>query len=210
MVRVGWSLAVYNVGIFTASTGGEYTRRFDVLRGADGGSGKGRHQALLDTALLARPHTDQPGRVTVSRTLTFSCGGVIHTIHLLGREGTGSEPPILTFWEDSLFPELKKSVPLTSLSRVLYNSATGVGLYQQGIEAQFSTGDMIGFTQSESGMSSVVLRYIENTGETIAVDESPQSLLMLPLAGFDTSKIKKDNDRTSCNCEVWLQVIVNV
>ena len=189
----GWlikCLAVHNIGIFTASTRGEYTRRFDVLRGANGSSGEGRHQALLDTALLARPHTDQPGRVTVSPTLTFSCAGVIHTIHLLGREGTGSEPPILTFWENSLFPELKKSVPLTNLSRVLYNSATGVGLYQQRIDAQFSTGDMIGFTQSESNMSSVVLRYIENTGETIVV-ESPKSLVMLPLAAVDTSKIIK-------------------
>ena len=109
-----------------------------------------------------------------------------------------------------MFPELKKSVPLTNLSRVLYNSATGVGLYQQRIDAQFSSGDMIGFTQSESDMSSVVLRYIENTGETIVVDESPQSLVMLPLVAVDTGKMKKDDDRTSCNCVVWLQIIVSV
>ena len=113
-----------------------------------------------------------------------------------------------------MLPELKDSVPLTSLSPVLYNSATGVGLYQQRIDAQFSSGDMIGFTQSESDMSSVVLRYIENTGETIVVDESPQSLVMLPLVAVDTGKMKEDDDddyieQAVIVC-VWLQIIVSV
>ena len=93
---------------------------------------------------------------------------------------------------------------------MLYNSVTGVGLYQQRIEAQFSTGDMIGFNKSVGNASSVVLRYINNTGETI-IDNTQPSLLMLPLVAVDTSEIGMMMAITGCSCVcVSLQITESV
>ena len=62
----GWlikSLAVHNIGIFTASTRGEYTRRFDVLwRGKAPGSpghssaGKATHRSTWQSHCLSHSH----------------------------------------------------------------------------------------------------------------------------------------------------------
>ena len=152
-------------------------------------SGEGRHEFVLDTALLARSHTEQSGAVAVFPRLSFSCSGVIHRVFLVGREGEGTAAPNLTIWQSGvldLLPQLRHTLPLNDLRRVLHDSATGVGLYEQQVETQFVRGDVIGFTQSED--RSVVLRYMEGTGETLVVDEDPHYLPILPLIGLETSE----------------------
>ena len=173
-------------------TSGDYTARFDVLA-TDGG--ENRHESILSTALLARQHTEQSGAVAVFPQLNFICPGVIHRVFILGRDGSGSQAPNLTFWEiGALSPQLRHSVPLTSLHRVFHNSATGVGLYEQRIEAGFASGDMIGFSQPEASASSVVLKYQDRNGKTLLIDDPPslpREMSLFPLIAIDSSESRK-------------------
>ena len=168
---------------------GEYAVRHDVWEGSES-----RHQGLLDTALLARQHTELSGAVAVFPRLTFSCSGVIHRVFLLGREGNGSDSPNLTFWQSgALSPQLRHSVSLTDLRRVVYNSATGVGLYEQSVEAEFVSGDMIGFSETEASVSSFVLRYQDMNDRTLLIGDtiSPDERRLSPLIAIDSSKTQK-------------------
>ena len=168
----------------------EYAVRFDVLGGS---AGESRHEGLLDTALLARQHTEQPGVVAVFPQLNFSCSGVIHRVFLLAREGNGSQSPNLTFWQSgALSPQLRHSVPLTDLHRMVYNSASGVGLYEQTVEAEYISGDMIGFSQPEAGDSFIVLRYQDRNGLTLVIGDAilPEELRLFPLIAINSSETK--------------------
>ena len=165
------------------------------MLGGSSAGGESRHQGLLNTALLARQHTELSGAVAVFPELHFSCSGVIHRVYLLGREGNGSDSPNLTFWQSGvLSPQFRHSTPLTDLRRVVYNSATGVGLYETTTEAEFVSGDMIGFSQAEANASSFILKYQDMTEKTLVIDGGsfPDEHRLFPLIAIDSSKTKKD------------------
>ena len=178
----------------------EYAAINDVLSGSSGG--ESRHESLLNTALLVKQHTEHTGVHTVYPSLNFTCSGVIHKLFLLGRASGGSQAPNLTVWgrgESLWTPQLSNTVPLVTLRDVLHDSVTDIRLYEQTVEIPFFTGDMLGFSQPNASLSSVVLQYQDKSGEDILLksllDEkipfwptlyNPSS--MLPLIAIETSK----------------------
>ena len=90
-------------------------------------------------------------------------------------------------------------MPLLSLREVLHSYKNDIALYEHTIERQFDYGDMLGFYQPNASLSSVVLQYQENSGETIVINNPPDDALpfwpslnnpgsMLPLVAIESSK----------------------
>ena len=182
----------------------EYTTSFNVLSGPNGQNDDNRHDGLLNTALLVKPHAELPGFQTVFPSYNFTCSGVIHKLFLVAREGNGSQAPSFSLWEkgpnfDS--PQLKSpGFPLDNLQQILHNSETDIVLYEHRIEREFASGDMLGFLQPDANTSSIILRYQNKSGDNILVNNdlsddvipywatliNPGS--MLPLIAIETSK----------------------
>ena len=181
---------------------GEYilTTSYDELSG--GSSEVNRHDSLLNTALLVKSHTEYTGRQAVFPSLNFTCSGVIHKLLLVGRDSGGSVAPNLTLWQrgDSVFtPELNYSLPLVDLHEVVTNPETGITLFEAIVEREHFSGDMFGFSQPNSSLSSVVLQYQRKSGETILSNNLPDNPnfvwdqvtnpnSMFPLVALETSK----------------------
>ena len=181
---------------------GEYilTTSNDELSG--GSSEVNRHDSLLNTALLVKSHTEYTGRQAVFPSLNFSCSGVIHKLLLVGRVGGGAVAPNFTLWQrgQSFFtPELNYSLPLVNLREVVRNPETGIALFEAIVEREHFSGDMFGFSQPNSSLSSIVLQYQGRSGETILSNNLPDNLnfvwdlvtnpnSMFPLVALETSK----------------------
>ena len=153
---------------------GEYLVSYDVLSGAsEYGS---RHDSLLDTALLVNSHTEHSGE-DVFPSLNFLCSGVIHKLFLLGRSraGGGEEASTFTLRQQG---EVQLNFSLVDLREVLHNSETGITLYEHTIEREFFSGDIFGFTQPNTSLSSVVLQYHQF-----------RSGFIFPLVAIETSKV---------------------
>ena len=136
------------------------TTSYDELSG--GSSEVNRHDSLLNTALLVKSHTEYTGRQAVFPSLNFSCSGDIHKLLLVGRVGGGAVAPNFTLWQrgKSVFtPELSYSLPLVDLREVARNPETGMALFEAIVEREYFSGDMFGFSQPNSSLSSVVLQY---------------------------------------------------
>ena len=72
--------------------------------------------------------------------------------------------PTLSVWKNGssfLTPQLSYTVPLPSLREVLHSYENEIALYEHTIERQFDYGDMLGFSQPNASLSSVVLQYIK-------------------------------------------------
>ena len=182
----------------------EYVTNFNVLSGPDGLVDDSRHNDLLNTALVVKPHDELPGFQTVFPSLNFNCSGVVHKIFLVAREGSGSQAPSISLWEKGpIFesPLLKPPrFPLDDPQKILHSSETDIALYEHMIDREFSSGDMIGFLQPNASSSSIILRYQDRSGDNILLDEdisiddipfwptriNPGS--MLPLIAIETSK----------------------
>ena len=158
------------LSLHTVLTRGEYTTHFDVLSG-----GENRHSNLLDTALLVKAHSEPSRFQAVYPSLNFTCSGVIHRLYMVARESGGSETPSLTLWEKGPMlesPQFKFRVHLTSLNRILHDSETGIGLYEHMMEGGFSSGDMLGFSQPSASNSSIILQYLDKTGDKILINNN--------------------------------------
>ena len=161
-------------------TRAEIITSFNVLSGPTNQEGieSNRHEDLLHTALLAKSHTEALGIQTVFPSLNFTCSGVIHNLYIVARESDGQVAPSFTVWESGFIfesPQFKYKVPLVNLTRVLHNFETGISIYVHAIEREFSSGDMIGFVQPNVHWSSHVLRYQNNSGDTILYSDEDLS-----------------------------------